>query len=33
MSYRAGEGIKLNCQLFEDRETCDRWHLVDVFSG
>lgn len=33
VSYRAGEGIKLNCQLLEDRETCDRWHPADVFSG
>ena len=32
MSYRAGGGIKLSCQLLEDRETCDRWHLVYVFA-
>lgn len=33
MSYEAGEGIKLSCQLLEHRETCDRWHLVYAFAG
>lgn len=32
MRYRVGEGIKLSCQLLEDRETYDRWHLVDAFA-
>lgn len=32
VSYRAREGIKLSCQLHEDKETCDRWHLVCAFA-
>lgn len=32
MSYREGEGIKLSCQLVEDKETCDRLHLVCAFA-
>lgn len=32
VSYGVGEGIKLSCQLLEDRETYDRWHLVDAFA-
>jgi len=33
VSYRAREGIKLSCQILEDSETCDRWHLVYLFAS